>query len=389
MPIRKGKLKLVKDFFGFGRKPERIIMILPSIPQNRRFSLVCKNYPKFKYAISPDDMFSTIRIHSLLTSIYGEIVEVYDHKNIPENIDFHRIIIGGPPTNVFSKDLLKGLPIHFGDNNVDRTIRFKKSKGQPKTYKIKFSPKVKSQNELKRGVHQIRRDYCIISRNKIHDKVVFVIAGLRAYGQLGVYYFLNTEGFYEKVQRIVQSDCFQILIQVDVWPNEKYGGYEIIEQEKIDQQRRPKLFISYVRQNIKKVKHLKELLEAKGIETWLDTKSLKPGQGFEKEIKKAILNSDFFLACFSKAYEKRQESWMNLELDIAAKKNKKRQEYARFIIPVKLTACDIPTDIADIDIGHGNVLSSLTIIDLYKDEAEAIKKIIGFIQDNNVERLKR
>ena len=48
--------------------------MLPSVERTRLVSLVCKNYPLFPYEVSPDDFFATLRLYSLLVSLYGDSV---------------------------------------------------------------------------------------------------------------------------------------------------------------------------------------------------------------------------------------------------------------------------------------------------------------------------
>jgi hypothetical protein len=125
---------LAKKFFGFGENPGVIKIILPSVSQKREVSLRCANYPLFEYEISPDDMFSAIRVYSLLTSNYGEIVELYSHNEIIIKPGYNQIFIGGPPTNSFIYHALKNAPIHYGESNVDRIIH-----GEKGSYEIGFS----------------------------------------------------------------------------------------------------------------------------------------------------------------------------------------------------------------------------------------------------------
>ena len=78
-----------------------------------------------------------------------------------------------------------------------------------------------------------------------------------------------------------------------------------------------KVFISYVNENIEIVKKLYQELKAHGIEVWLDRNDIAPGARWKREIKQAIQQGAFFIACFSKEYYERDRTYMNEELTIA------------------------------------------------------------------------
>ena len=77
------------------------------------------------------------------------------------------------------------------------------------------------------------------------------------------------------------------------------------------------VFISYVRENADIVDKLDQELKSHEIEVWRDVQNLNPGGRWKREIRKAIREGAFFIACFSKEYHDRNESYMNEELTIA------------------------------------------------------------------------
>src|SRR5690349_12534497 len=77
------------------------------------------------------------------------------------------------------------------------------------------------------------------------------------------------------------------------------------------------VFISYVRENSVVIDKLAEALRASGIKVWLDRSDINPGQRWQDAICAAIKSGTFFIACFSKEYRERNESYMNEELTIA------------------------------------------------------------------------
>jgi hypothetical protein len=57
--------------------------------------------------------------------------------------------------------------------------------------------------------------------------------------------------------------------------------------------------LSYARQDKDKVEKLYRDLSSAGFDPWMDTKSILPGEDWPFTIKKAIRESDLFLACIS------------------------------------------------------------------------------------------
>jgi hypothetical protein len=76
-------------------------------------------------------------------------------------------------------------------------------------------------------------------------------------------------------------------------------------------------FISYVRENRDAVDRLAEDLRSFGVKVWLDRNDIMPGQWWKDAIDKAIQNGAFFIACFSKELNERQETYMHGELRLA------------------------------------------------------------------------
>ena len=77
------------------------------------------------------------------------------------------------------------------------------------------------------------------------------------------------------------------------------------------------VFISYMRENIDDVDRLCEELTSRSINVWLDRHALDPGGHWKREIRKAIHEGAFFIACFSKEYHDRDKTYMNEEVTLA------------------------------------------------------------------------
>ena len=119
-----------------------------------------------------------------------------------------------------------------------------------------------------------------------------------------------------------------------------------------------KVFISYVRENIKIVDRLCQELRSHGIEVWLDRNDIAPGARWKREIRQAIQQGAFFIACFSKEYYERDRAYMNEELIIAIEELRLRPIDQAWFIPVKLNECEIP----DLDIGGGKPYGTFSML---------------------------
>ena len=137
-----------------------------------------------------------------------------------------------------------------------------------------------------------------------------------------------------------------------------------------------KAFISYVRENIEMVDRLCQELKSHGIEVWLDRNDIDPGLRWKQEIRRAIQDGAFFIACFSEEYNNRDKTYMNEELTLAIEELRQRPTDRIWFIPVKLNDCEIP----DRDIGPGETLREIEYVKLYEDWDSSIQRILKVIQ---------
>lgn len=200
-------LACFKRFLGFGESPDNIKIILPQVEQNRIPSLKCNNYPKYSYAISPDDAFTALRVYSKLVLLYGNKVQVESSKECNMKTSGNLILIGSPVTNPLSSNVLKDQNYYFGSGENDHDILSHKGK---KIYTVKFDRKSKSKER------NIIRDYSMITKRSREGRVEIVLAGCRAYGQLALWDILESMDFYEQICHKMDEQDFQILIEVNV-----------------------------------------------------------------------------------------------------------------------------------------------------------------------------
>jgi hypothetical protein len=122
------------------------------------------------------------------------------------------------------------------------------------------------------------------------------------------------------------------------------------------------IFLCYAHNDRETVQVLYRRLVENNIDAWLDSESLQPGQNWQHEIRKAILNSDVVLICLSQKFNE-QRGYRHEELKLALEKANLLQAGEIFIIPVRLEKCDMPES-----------LSHLHRVDLF--EATGFKKLL-------------
>jgi hypothetical protein len=109
-----------------------------------------------------------------------------------------------------------------------------------------------------------------------------------------------------------------------------------------------------------------------GIHAWLDAENLQPGQDWQNEIRKAILQSDAVIVCLSQGFDK-QHGYRHEELKIALDKAKFLIGDEIFIIPVRLEECDMP-----------ETLRHLHRVDLFKPGG--YKKLVHALRENGTSK---
>jgi hypothetical protein len=103
-----------------------------------------------------------------------------------------------------------------------------------------------------------------------------------------------------------------------------------------------KIFISYAHEDIEAARRLYTALSAlSGVSAWLDQESLPAGMRWEPAIRKAIRESDFFLALLSRHSTSRR-GYVIAEMKMALKILEEFPEDQVFLIPVRLEDCPFP-----------------------------------------------
>ncbi len=103
------------------------------------------------------------------------------------------------------------------------------------------------------------------------------------------------------------------------------------------------------------------------INVWLDSEKLQPGQDWQYEIRRALLESNFVLICLSKNFNK-QQGYRHEEVKLALEKASLLRREEIFIIPVRLEECEMP-----------EALRHLHRVDLF--EAGGYKKLMRTVTE--------
>ena len=105
-----------------------------------------------------------------------------------------------------------------------------------------------------------------------------------------------------------------------------------------------KIFLSYAHIDLGSAKKIYDDLKRYGLEIWFDKESLLPGQDWEKEIRKAIRECDYFIALLSeKCLSKRGFVHSELKFSFEIVERYFPSDTGIFILPVRLDDCK-PSD---------------------------------------------
>lgn len=120
----------------------------------------------------------------------------------------------------------------------------------------------------------------------------------------------------------------------------------IADFQEIERLKRPKIFISYSRNDNKSAEDIYSLLKDKGCIPWMDTYDLVPGQDWKLEIHKNIKSCDFFIACLS-VNSVSKKGYVQKELKEAISILDQIPEGQIYIIPIRLDDTPVPETLAD------------------------------------------
>ena len=131
-------------------------------------------------------------------------------------------------------------------------------------------------------------------------------------------------------------------------------------------------FISYVRENRDDVDRLAEDLRIAGVKVWLDRNDIMPGQYWKEAINEAIQQGAFFIACYSKELNERQEAYVHGELRLAIDRLRLMPKNRVWFIPVLLSLTEIPAH----SISDHETLRDINAVRLDQDWEKGLSSIL-------------
>jgi hypothetical protein len=302
-----------------------VTIVLPSFRRERESSLKLDNYPLYRFEVSPDDVLSALKIYSLLNMIYypeylksGDELQVVLDSYLTAPPNHHTILIGGPHTNDFVEDAL-----------CDFAFRF-----QPAADDLHLIGPDGREYRIKVENNRIVEDYCLITRRDFGHKVVVVIAGLRAYGQVAAESFLSDEDFYRGIEPLLREGSFQVVIKVKVkeW---KWTSAAVVDSA-------PALpsapayqfdgFLCHSHADAARAKELAASLRAAGVRVWLDAERIVGGDDIASRIEEGLRGSRFVLPCISGSLK--QSNWCRAEYGAAL--HREFEQDRKRVIPLSI-----------------------------------------------------
>ncbi len=133
----------------------------------------------------------------------------------------------------------------------------------------------------------------------------------------------------------------------------------------------PKVFITYVHEDVQAVERLGTALAAHGFDPWIDNCKLLPGQNWPRAIEDALSVTDFVIACFStRATSKR--GGFQAELRYALDCARRMPLESVFLIPVRLDDCRIPARIEN----------EVQYVDLFPSWEDGFARVLRILEEN-------
>jgi TIR domain len=156
------------------------------------------------------------------------------------------------------------------------------------------------------------------------------------------------------------------------------GKFELDQDEVVFQPNdRIRVFLSYAKEDQVMIKKLYDELQKAGFEPWMDTAKLMPGQNWPRAIQQAIDVTDFILVNFShRSVGKRGHFQCELRQAMEVAERMPLNEI--FLVPVRLSECDVPHEIA----------RTTQYIDLFPDYEVGFKALTSMMTAQILKRRK-
>lgn len=141
---------------------------------------------------------------------------------------------------------------------------------------------------------------------------------------------------------------------------------------------RIRVFLAYAQEDRRIVQMLYDELQNAGFEPWMDAAKLLPGQNWPRAIQRAIEVADFVLINFShRSVEKRGHFQAELRYALDLAKRVPLEDI--FLVPVRLSDCEIPREISE----------RTQYIDLFPDHQAGIQALTRMMTAQALRRNRR
>ena len=157
------------------------------------------------------------------------------------------------------------------------------------------------------------------------------------------------------------------------------GRFELDQEEVVFQpNNRIRVFLAYAEEDRATVKKLYDELQKAGFEPWMDIAKLMPGQNWPRAIQQAIDVTDFILVNFShRSVGKRGHFQCELRHALEVAERMPLEDI--FLVPVRLSECDVPNEIA----------RTTQYIDLFPDYEVGFKALTSMMTAQMLKRRKK
>jgi TIR domain/SIR2-like domain len=98
---------------------------------------------------------------------------------------------------------------------------------------------------------------------------------------------------------------------------------------------RPRVFISYAREDGDIAARVFDVLQKSQFEPWLDTESLKGGEQWDQRIRNELETADYAIVLYTPALCKKSDSYVNREISLA--RDRARSIRGSFLLPLRTT----------------------------------------------------
>lgn len=106
------------------------------------------------------------------------------------------------------------------------------------------------------------------------------------------------------------------------------------------------VFISYAREDVEKVKRIRNRLAEAGMRPWLDIDQILPGEKWDKKIKEGLEQADFIILCLSNNSVSKR-GYLQKEIRYALNAVEEMLDSDIYLVPIRLDACEVPRSLQD------------------------------------------